>query len=448
MKMLRGRSSLLFVLFCGNYIHSNFFFFATAFESIANPHDKLQCKPSWDLPLVYTDSDQQALDYNFEFGLFNYTPPTQTNGANPLKLQEDFMPQQHHQLLLDCSSAVAVGRQSCNGRLRPACDAFCEAQCQVHCSFPALAQELADCLAANTMAGCYYRVDHTLELKARAACRRVFSNEIKSFPHIDGDSNIDSTTAVPPTSSTTASESTSITYSSPTTIVSTDSSGTETSEDTSIAPTTSEVLPDITTNLVPGIELTDVTVYVIEVDSRGLKEVNWKRLLRAALIMGLEHDFELDPLAPEYGNLVDLTSNVTIESCNAPYNQILYSPLDRPDRLVYTTKLGASYYVTPSSTTTATNIASHITPILTSHTSSSSLQLRVWWPGNQPKFSNTADFTTEDVSLKVTFQGYPAHYMSTEGFTILPSSASHTHCVFLLVLGPIWFLVETVPQWI
>eukprot|EP01056_Protomagalhaensia_sp_Gyna25_P000923 Protomagalhaensia_sp_Gyna_25__922@NODE_1444_length_1831_cov_375_118304_g1168_i0_p1_GENE_NODE_1444_length_1831_cov_375_118304_g1168_i0NODE_1444_length_1831_cov_375_118304_g1168_i0_p1_ORF_typecomplete_len433_score46_63_NODE_1444_length_1831_cov_375_118304_g1168_i01311429 len=424
-----------FILFYGNCIslfYVSGILYVSAFESISNPHDKLQCKPAWDLPLVYTNATQQVLDYNFEYGLFNYTSPTT---AHPLRLEQDFMPQRHQQLLLNCASAVAVGRQSCDGRLRPACDAYCEAQCQLHCSYPASAQALADCLNSYAMDGCYYRVDHTLELKARAACRKVFSNEIKAFPYINGN-DVGSTTVTPSNTETTS-------LPPPSTIDSTDTSA---ADETSTVGGTTTSIADV--GVIPGIELTDVTIYVIEIDDRGLREVNWKRLLKAALIMGLERDFDLDPLAPEYGNLIDLTSNVTIESCNVPYNHIIYSPLDRPDRLVYSTKLGSSYYVANT-----TNIVSHITPILTSsatsHTTSPSLQLQVWWPGTQPKFSNAANFTEEGISLKVTFQGYPSHYMSTQGFTLLPSSSQRYIQVHLWRLG-IWVLLalEIMSQWI
>lgn len=403
------------VLFIGKILGLN------SGSEIVYPHDKFKCKLSWDLPIGYTNATEEK---PYEYGQYVWDGERSGDNVtfNPFtsSFDSDPHPHNHHDVTLDCPSGIALNRPACEGLAQPACDAFCEYMCLSKCSMPGKAPDLINCLQQNGLAGCIYNVQHTHWVKARA-CRKEFDAVIYQYPHLSHDGEDDSTTESDLSSlSVTENDGTS-------TIAVLNAlhqargrhrhlQADTTTSVTSPPPAQSGILP---------LNSSSMTIYVIEVLPDHVGDVNWKRVVRATLSLALETEYILDPISPDFGNLIDLTSGYDITSCNVPFTDVIYSPLDRPDRLIHTPHLGASYVVKKSESPPMVMIDSHITSII----SSSALQgyggypnqFTIWWPGKQPMLAGGLNVRESDIYLKVTFQGYSAHYLSTNGFVVLPN---------------------------
>eukprot|EP01054_Gregarina_sp_Poly1_P008403 Gregarina_sp_Poly_1__8402@NODE_493_length_7956_cov_236_715173_g397_i0_p1_GENE_NODE_493_length_7956_cov_236_715173_g397_i0NODE_493_length_7956_cov_236_715173_g397_i0_p1_ORF_typecomplete_len441_score37_90MEA1/PF06910_11/0_064Mucin/PF01456_17/0_31Olee6/PF09253_10/1_NODE_493_length_7956_cov_236_715173_g397_i057777099 len=389
---------------------------------IINPADRFKCKPSWDLPIEYTNVTRLGSASHFEYGQYVWEgqphPAEQQPTYNPFITLKDPLPQRNHDLILDCPSAIAIGRAACEDTMRSVCDSYCELKCLTSCSKAGTAEELTACMHANSLDGCYFNVQHSVWLKARA-CRKVFPSVLFQYPHQVEDATEEKTTAEEETTveeETTTEEET------------TSEEETTIEEITTIEGTSFSTTFESTTYPPWAIEanISSMTVYVVEVFASNVKEVNWKRVRRSTLSLALEEEYILDPITPDFGNLIDPISTINLDTCDVTSQQVLHSPLDRPDRIIHTNRLGSSYFIQRGSAD-KTVIDSHITSLMSASALHGSKgypeQFMVWWPGMQPLFANKQNYTEDDIFLKVIFQGYSAHYISVDGFVVLPNSA-------------------------
>eukprot|EP01053_Blabericola_migrator_P003464 Blabericola_migrator_1__3463@NODE_2022_length_3403_cov_186_953837_g1285_i0_p1_GENE_NODE_2022_length_3403_cov_186_953837_g1285_i0NODE_2022_length_3403_cov_186_953837_g1285_i0_p1_ORF_typecomplete_len514_score45_87Podoplanin/PF05808_11/0_069Podoplanin/PF05808_11/4_9DUF5585/PF17823_1/5_9DUF5585/PF17823_1/1_1e02_NODE_2022_length_3403_cov_186_953837_g1285_i06192160 len=307
----------------------------SAQETIPNHHDRFQCRATNDLPVQYINLTQQS-STPIEYGHFQWEGDEAIRSSdtsytfNPLRLADQVVAEEHGQMKLDCATGISVERSTCTNTLRDACDAYCELQCLQQCSAGGSTKDLIGCMQAHDLDGCIFKVIHTYWIAARA-CRKEFRHIWNRPPQYATE---------PPNVSTELSTTTASRATTP--HESTTESKAETrTEQTSSASVTGALAQE--GEVLDG-DYSSSTIYLVEFDASSVHEVVWKRLYKGSLQMRLASEFVLDPISPEFGNIVDLTTGFNAATCDVNFTDIPYNLLDRPDVYLYNTRFGATYW--------------------------------------------------------------------------------------------------------